>query len=496
MHVEILRKLVVTFCCFGVMNVSGVCGLNVSTKNGTVLSTTASDSDSPTKSVTLVFNSRSGNETLNENQTSTDCPLTSAQHPQTLTTVNVLSNNSRTITNSITSTTTNSSLPDTEDHSDNDEEEEEGTLQDSEELSAQPSVSQEDYKDIMEVLDVVLIVTEGISVAVTATSAGVYMLPNMRCSTAVYLAALNGADTLCGVLVACRSVWKHVGGLHATRTAAFNYLTLAGTGYVSLASRRCVYCLSVIVSLERFFVITFPLRARHFKIIRFPKVTVTILAFVIFSFHVYYLLKYHVVKSTTTGGYRLSYTESYREDIHTFDHVSNSGKFLFAYIPLCLGLGMSVALLLALRRHAAARASLQEAGGERRLKQMRDTERQMARTIWMSTFLFTVLSLPANTAHLVSTYHPTFGYLKLDHCLYRLITRFSYLAIVLSRYTNFFSYLCLSTAFRRNLVGGILPRKIATRFLDSRTKSRAEMTPSDGRSTDISIVSYPQQNRN
>ena len=85
----------------------------------------------------------------------------------------------------------------------------------------------------------------------------------------------------------------------------------------------------------------------------------------------------------------------------------------------------------------------------------------------LSTFLFTLLSLPKPTAHLVSTYHSTFGYHKVDHYLYLLVTKISYLASIATRYTNFFSYLGLSTAFRHNLIRGIFPREVADKLLRS-----------------------------
>ena len=83
----------------------------------------------------------------------------------------------------------------------------------------------------------------------------------------------------------------------------------------------------------------------------------------------------------------------------------------------------------------------------------------------VSTFLFTLLSLPNNITHLVSTYHSTFGYRKADYYFYRTVSRFCYLALISTRYTNFFSYLGLSTAFRRNLIRGILPRQAADKLL-------------------------------
>ena len=135
-------------------------------------------------------------------------------------------------------------------------------------------------------------------------------------------------------------------------------------------------------SVNRFFVISFPLKARYFKIIRFPKLTVLALFAVVFSFHIYMPFKYQVTQART-GGYRLGYTDWFRASRKEFDAVSIVGKFLFSYIPLFTGLALSVALMVALRKHAKATANLQEAKDDSKARQARQAERQLAMTIWV-----------------------------------------------------------------------------------------------------------------
>ena len=92
--------------------------------------------------------------------------------------------------------------------------------------------------------------------------------------------------------------------------------------------------------------------------------------------------KYQVAQSRT-GGYRVGYTDWFRASRKEFDVVSNVGKFLFSYIPLFAGLALSVALMVALRKHAKATASLQEAKDDSKASQARQAERQLAMTIWV-----------------------------------------------------------------------------------------------------------------
>ena len=133
---------------------------------------------------------------------------------------------------------------------------------------------------------------------------------------------------------------------------------------------------------NRFFVISFPLKARYFKIIRFPKLTVLALLALVLSFHVYMPFKYQVATSRA-GGYRVGYTDRFRANLKEFDVVSNAAKFLFSYIPLLVGLALSVALLVALTRHVRSTASLQEARDDDKARQVRQAERQLAMTIWV-----------------------------------------------------------------------------------------------------------------
>ena len=126
--------------------------------------------------------------------------------------------------------------------------------------------------------------------------------------------------------------------------------------------------------------ISFPLKARYFRIIRFPKLTVLALLALVFSFHIYLPFKYQVTTSGA-GGYRVDYTDRFRANLKELDVVSNVAKFLFSYIPLLVGLGLSVALVVALRRHVRSTASLQEAKDDEKARQVRQAERQLTMTI-------------------------------------------------------------------------------------------------------------------
>ncbi|KAK7489105.1 hypothetical protein BaRGS_00019619 [Batillaria attramentaria] len=316
----------------------------------------------------------------------------------------------------------------------------------------QPTISKETYDRLMPILNLFNLVFDALSIVLTFTSACIYALPNMHCATAHYLVALNAAETVSGLLVVVKRTRDVIWGATTPYTAWFGYLTLIGTLMVSVSCRRTVYCLTAMVSMERFFVITFPLKARYMKLIRYPKVCIGCVAVSALVFHTYLPLKYKVAPSRTGVDYTITVTEVFRDNEQLFDDVANVAKFLFSYIPLGFCLALSLALMAALKRQAASRQSLQESRDEGKARIIRSGERQLAMTIWISTLLFALLSLPSNTAHLISTFHSTFYFNGFEHRLYRLVDTCAQIPLIASRFTNFLSYLGLSTAFRRNLL--------------------------------------------
>ncbi|KAK7498572.1 hypothetical protein BaRGS_00010232, partial [Batillaria attramentaria] len=289
------------------------------------------------------------------------------------------------------------------------------------------------------------------------------------------------------------------------KTKVYNQVQEICLRYLAQWTRRCVYCLAVLVSLERFFAISFPLKARFIKIIRFPKLSNLSVIVVCGTFHVYQFLAYHVVYDQRSGRYVLGYTSLYVAHTDAFNAVANAAKFLFSYLPLVAGAFLSVALYVVLRRSSRARATLHAVHEADQAKKMRLAERQLSRTIWVSNALFTslslptsivtlvsnalftLLSLPINTVSLVSTYHATFGPepSKLDRDLYVLVTRVALFLLIASRFTNFLSYASLSTAFRRNLLRCFRPSTWVCRSGDRVQRAEEE----EFKSEDITMSS-------
>ncbi|KAL8581387.1 hypothetical protein ACOMHN_004272 [Nucella lapillus] len=384
-------------------------------------------------------------------------------------------------------------------------------------LIIQPTVSKQLYDDVKDVMEVFGLVFEIVSLLLTLISACIYALPDMRCPTTKFLVALNSADSMAALLLTIYRLWQNADS-GAPLSASFNYLSIFGALFVTVACRRMVYCFNLLLTVERFFVITFPLKARYTKIVQSPKLVIVIVVLVVQTFHVYFPLKYAVKEFPRTGGYILGYSDMYSDSPEAFENMVTSGKVLFSYVPLTPSLEFSVALVVALRRHGASRKSLQEEHSEAKAEQaerqlavtiwlsygmgwhflcelwhgMAMSGRVMARddTLWVSSLLFALLSLPSNTVEVVSNYHPLFRHLGFEHNLYHTMHLFAALLLVASRYTNFLAYLSLSTAFRRNFLRLLKCEKVVPKMASSFSESRQRVTSSGVKTRMTIATSY------
>ncbi|XP_025111922.1 uncharacterized protein LOC112574804 isoform X2 [Pomacea canaliculata] len=314
---------------------------------------------------------------------------------------------------------------------------------------APPVLSPETYAYISKVLDNVRLPWDVTSGLLTLTSTCIYMLPGMRSPTGYYLVSMNLFETLSALTGVVGLWWRTVDGPEVAMVCAM---------YINLCCRRCVYWLAVVVSIERVFAVKCPLRARYGKLVRFPMLFILADVTATVAFHTYIPLSYRVVQKEATCQYHVTFTALYLQQVDDFQIVSNAAKYIFAYLPLLAGVCTNVALYLALQQESRTHLSLCAVHQGAPLRKKMLVQRQLALAILVSNTVFTLLSLPNNTIHLVSTYHATFGLGKRDHHLYLILSHGALLLVDLSRVTSFLSYVTLSTKFRRNVLRMLTPR--------------------------------------
>lgn len=147
------------------------------------------------------------------------------------------------------------------------------------------------------------------------------------------------------------------------------FYTLIMKSYFLSCLGRFMYCLSCLVSLERFLVIAFPLQAKQFRIVRSPSLFILILCISQFVCNMYVCLTYEFYEIQTLSvsldvtPQRSNYSGScqtrwsFRKSTI---YLSNPGVIelwgvvaisVFVYSMLMLGLLINIFLVIALRRH-------------------------------------------------------------------------------------------------------------------------------------------------
>ncbi|XP_067674977.1 uncharacterized protein [Haliotis asinina] len=228
--------------------------------------------------------------------------------------------------------------------------------------------------------------------------------------------------------------------------------------YIGVCCRRLSYIVTSLVSMERMIGIAFPLRARHLRALKSPKVVLPVITVGLLCYHIFSPLKLRVISSSNTNngsnsningsGFTMAVTTLYRQNVNAFEIVGIVGKVLFVFLPLIGCLLFNVLTITCLHKHSKIRRSLSNSLDNRRLYH---NERQTTITILVSTFIYVVLNLPVNVSSLVANIVPEYALGRREHYLFLLMNVVGYVCENISNITNFISYLALSSKFRHVL---------------------------------------------
>ncbi|XP_046584366.1 uncharacterized protein LOC124291422 [Haliotis rubra] len=90
----------------------------------------------------------------------------------------------------------------------------------------------------------------------------VYTDPAMRSPTSTYLIALATDELLFALLSSVRHILRQAYGTDSVKKQAYLYFALFGSNFCLATLRVLMYCLTVLVSTERFLAVAFPLNMR------------------------------------------------------------------------------------------------------------------------------------------------------------------------------------------------------------------------------------------
>ncbi|XP_071114860.1 allatostatin-A receptor-like [Haliotis cracherodii] len=274
----------------------------------------------------------------------------------------------------------------------------------------------------------------------------VYTAPAMRSPTSTYLIALATDELLFACLSTLRSALKSVYGVDAVKKQLYLTFAMYVSNFVLASLRVLMYCLTVLVSLERFLAVAFPLKSRSFRLIKSPLIFIVAMSAICFLCHLPGAFKYNVVPKPNSTDYTIKPSVMFINNRDLLLGIGAANKILFTYIVLACGLIMNLCVLLALRKHSRNRQKMNTTvDAEKAAKR----ERQTTITILTSTFLFTVLALPLATDSMVQAFVVDYNVFKKEHYVNMLMKEVNGLLIMFSLSTDFVFYIALSRAYRR-----------------------------------------------
>ncbi|XP_046584363.1 uncharacterized protein LOC124291420 [Haliotis rubra] len=274
----------------------------------------------------------------------------------------------------------------------------------------------------------------------------VYTDPAMRSPTSTYLIALATDELLFALLTSVRHILRQAYGSDAVKRQDYLYFAMYGSSVCSATLRVLMYCLTVLVSTERFLAVAFPLKYRNFRLIKSPIIFIISVTIFCFSCQLPGALKFDIVPKPNSTDFSLVPSTMYINNKDFLNGLSIANNILFTYPVLVCGLIMNLCVLLALRKHRKNRAKMNTTVDEEKTAKR---ERQTTITILTSTFLFTVLAIPLATDVLVQSFVAEYALYRKEHYVNMLMKDVNGLLIMFSLSTDFVFYIALSKAYRR-----------------------------------------------
>ncbi|XP_035824284.1 uncharacterized protein LOC118477276 [Aplysia californica] len=286
----------------------------------------------------------------------------------------------------------------------------------------------------------------------------------MRNPTTSYLVVMCVVEAFCATLQTLHQAC--ISSNSCGRTTEFTYFVYVGNLYLGTSCRRCVYVFNCLVSLQRFVVVAFPMRARRLRVLNQTlPVCSSVLPLSLLA-HVYLFFRY-TVKSGNSQGYHFVATTSLAKSYPLlFVHIARSISYIMVYIPLIVGTFTNSGMVTALFLHSKRRSKMTNSQvlpssssgvAENKSNKVNKSvsrdhlEKQTTTVVLVSTFFFILFSLPNNVNVLVRDDLDHYGVGQKEHYLYLTLKETFTIGQLCSDLVSFTSYICLSSTFRQHL---------------------------------------------
>ncbi|ESO99434.1 hypothetical protein LOTGIDRAFT_158519 [Lottia gigantea] len=311
-------------------------------------------------------------------------------------------------------------------------------------------ISKTTYDKLERTVRYMTYVTQIIAVVLVCFNIIVFSRHTMRSPTSSYLIAVNISQIFTIVSGSFLTIAGFIFGDKAFFSYNYLFIGLYISNYFTVATRRCTFVLTCLVAAERFLAVAFPLKSKHFKLVRKPILFIVTIAVLSFIFHIFSVLKYDIIPFqvgiSNETFWKFQFTKRFLENKANMESWSIASKIIFVYIQLIGCLILNIGIVIALKRHRMNRLRLNSSEDVSKVAQ----EKQTTVTILVSTFVFVLLALPVNTSSVVANLNRiNYGINTKNHYLFYFLMHIGGWFELLSDCTNFMFYIALSSRFRK-----------------------------------------------
>ncbi len=293
-----------------------------------------------------------------------------------------------------------------------------------------------------------------------------------------YLMSISICGAIASLVYMISDLYIQILGTAAFSTAFFiQFSYLSVNIYLSPVLHRTLNMLVLFVSIARLLIVLFPLKAKEFVYMRFPRTIIVCTVLVIAAYHSFSPLRYVMVEKTagnqTYNGFVMS--SLFKENEVTLRTLAAVSNALFVYLPLGAGLVVNIVVVVALKRHSLKR---REMSSNTESAAIARSERNTTITVVTSSFVFLFLSLPRSSLSILFNDRPDlFGRGKPYEYLSTILGDAVYTLITISLSSDFFTFVSLSTSFRKTFFRLLHIRQTAqTSGQTHQSKRRTEMS--------------------
>lgn len=323
----------------------------------------------------------------------------------------------------------------------------------------------ETVRSFLNIVQSVSVVAAGFSITAVILSVTVFLDQKMSSRVTLLVTAFNVAEGVKAFVYIVNRIWRlSLGNSIATWRTPYTFFFRYFITWCPDGIGRISLILNLIIALDRFVILAFPLKSINRKVITYPKLTIVLVVLAMIGFQTSSL-----ILVLLRIDYKLNATREFPltriiaelgrvspQSLLVYQNLHVVASICFRHIPLFLTITLNIMTIVSLWYNGRYnKERLQSTIGNvtsvsKRLLSMSAQMRKRQNNVMIigSTLIFSFLVVIKPFVRVIATFHPTFGLGKLDNNLYAVVGEVALFMDVISPTVTFLSYLKLSSSFR------------------------------------------------